>query len=131
MNYLASKKIAFREYSLSHEGLLLDYSKNFIKSETVSLLLDLAQQSQLPSAIDAMFRGEEINTTEQRAALHVALRAPRERTKTPEVNASLERMESLVAELHGGKWTGYSGKGNYRHRPSWYWGLRSWPRDGL
>ena len=104
------EKNRFQEYSLSHEGLLLDYSKNFIKSETVSLLLDLAQQSQLPSAIDAMFRGEGINTTEQRAAMHVALRAPRERTKTPEVNASLERMESLVAELHGGKWTGYSGR---------------------
>ena len=104
------EKNRFQEYSLSHEGLLLDYSKNFIKSETVSLLLDLAQQSQLPSAIDAMFRGEEINTTEQRAALHAALRAPGERTKTPEVSASLERMESLVAELHGGKWTGYSGK---------------------
>jgi glucose-6-phosphate isomerase len=100
----------FQEYSLHHEGLLLDYSKNFINSETVSLLLDLAQQSQLPSAIDAMFRGEEINTTEQRAALHVALRDPRAKTNTPEVNASLERMESLVAELHGGKWTGYSGK---------------------
>ena len=67
----------FQEYSLHQEGLLLDYSKNFINSETVSLLLDLAQQSQLPTAIDAMFRGEEINTTGQRAALHVALRDPR------------------------------------------------------
>ena len=100
----------FQEYSLSHEGLLLDYSKNFIKSETISLLLDLAQQSQLPAAIDAMFRGEKINTTEQRAALHVALRDPWAKTNTPEVSASFEKMESLVAELHGEKWTGYSGK---------------------
>ena len=100
----------FQEYSLNHEELLLDYSKNFINSETVSLLLDLAGQSQLPAAIEAMFRGEEINTTEQRAALHVALRDPSAKTNTPEVCASLERMESLVAELHGGKWTGYSGK---------------------
>jgi len=100
----------FQEYSLNHEGLLLDYSKNFVNSETVSLLLDLAQQSQLPAAIDAMFRGDEINTTEQRAALHVVLRDPAAKTNFPEVSASLERMESLVAELHGGKWTGYSGK---------------------
>ena len=100
----------FQEYSLNHEELLLDYSKNFINSETVPLLLDLAGQSQLPAAIEAMFRGEEINTTEQRAALHVALRDPSAKTNTPEVCASLERMESLVAELHGGKWTGYSGK---------------------
>ena len=100
----------FQEYSLDHEGLLLDYSKNLINSETVSLLLDLAEQSQVPAAIDAMFRGEEINTTEQRAALHVALRDPCAKTNTPEVSASLEEMESLVAELHGGKWTGYSGK---------------------
>lgn len=100
----------FQEYSLNHEGLLLDYSKNFINADTVPLLLDLAQQSQLPAAIDAMFRGEEINTTEQRAALHVALRAPAAKANTPEVGASLERMASLVAELHSGKWTGYSGK---------------------
>lgn len=100
----------FDKYSLSHEGLLLDYSKNFIDSETISLLLDLAEQSQLPAAIDAMFRGEEINTTEQRAALHIALRDPNTDTNTPEVSATLDRMEALVAELHGGKWTGYSGK---------------------
>ena len=100
----------FAEYSLSHEGLLLDYSKNFIDSETIPLLLDLAEQSQLSTAIDAMFHGEKINTTEQRAALHVALRDPAADTNTPEVNASLERMEKLVTEVHGGAWTGYSGK---------------------
>lgn len=100
----------FQEYSLSHEGLLLDYSKNFINPETISLLLDLAEQSQLPAAVDAMFRGEEINTTEQRAALHVALRDPSTNTSTPEVSASLERIEKLVTEVHTGKWKGYSGK---------------------
>ncbi|MBL4582907.1 MAG: glucose-6-phosphate isomerase [Gammaproteobacteria bacterium] len=100
----------FQEYSLNHEGLLLDYSKNFIHSETIPLLLDIAEQSQLPAAIDAMFRGEEINTTEQRAALHVTLRDPEAKTNTPEVSASLDRMEALVTELHDGKWTGYSGK---------------------
>jgi glucose-6-phosphate isomerase len=100
----------FQEYSLSHEGLLLDYSKNFVNSETIPLLLDLATQSQLTPAIDAMFRGEIINTTEQRAALHVALRDPKVRTSTPEVSATLERMETLATELHSGRWTGYSGK---------------------
>jgi len=100
----------FQKYSLSHEGLLLDYSKNFIDSETVSLLIDLAEQSQLPAAIDAMFRGKKINITEQRAALHVALRDPKAKNDTPEVNQTLERMETLVAELHSGKWMGYSGK---------------------
>ena len=100
----------FQEYSLSHEGLLLDYSKNFLDSETISLLIDLAEQSQLPAAIDAMFRGKKINITEQRAALHVALRDPKAKNNTPEVNETLERMETLVAELHSGKWMGYSGK---------------------
>ena len=100
----------FSEHSLSHEGLLLDYSKNFIDSETISLLLDLVEQRQLPAAIDAMFHGEKINTTEQRAALHAALRNPSADTNTPEVSTSLARMEKLVAEVHGGMWTGYSGK---------------------
>lgn len=100
----------FKEYSLSHEGLLLDYSKNLITPETTSLLVDLAKQSQLRAAIDAMFRGDEINTTEQRAALHVALRDPSPDTNTPEVRETLERMERLVTEVHGGSWKGYSGK---------------------
>lgn len=100
----------FKEYSLSHEGLLLDYSKNLIETETLSLLLDLAEQSQLPAAIDAMFRGEKINTTEERTALHIALRSPSADSKMPEVSASLERMEKLVNDVHDGTWTGYSGK---------------------
>lgn len=100
----------FQEYSLSHEGLLLDFSKNFINPRTLSLLVDLAEQSQLPAAIEAMFNGEEINTTEQRAALHIALRDPSTDTSTPEVSASLERIEKLVAQVHGGEWKGYSGK---------------------
>lgn len=100
----------FSEYSLSHEGLLLDYSKNFVNAETISLLLELAQQSQLPTAIDAMFSGEEINTTEQRAALHVALRDPNAASNTPEVSETLLRIESLVTDLQNGTWKGHSGK---------------------
>ncbi|GJM13797.1 MAG: glucose-6-phosphate isomerase [Pseudohongiella sp.] len=100
----------FDQYSLSHEGLLLDYSKNFLTDETISRLLAFAQASQLPQAIAAMFKGEEINTTEKRAALHVALRAPVDAGGRPEVHETLGRMEKLVAELHGGGWTGFSGK---------------------
>ena len=58
-------------------GLFLDYSKNRITDETVKLLIELAEESGLRSRIDAMFRGEKINTTEKRAVLHVALRAPK------------------------------------------------------
>src|SRR5579872_6071369 len=61
-------------------GIYLDYSKNRVTDETMRLLLDLAQSSGLRERIDAMFRGEKINTTEQRAVLHVALRAPRDAT---------------------------------------------------
>lgn len=100
----------FADYSLSHEGLLLDYSKNFITSETVSLLIDLAESNQLSAKIDTMFRGDKINTTEQRAALHIALRSPTTVTKTPEVSVTLDRMEKLVCELHDGIWKGYNGK---------------------
>ena len=100
----------FSEYSLSHEGLLLDYSKNFLTPETIALLLDFAEQSQLPAAIAAMFGGEEINTTEERAALHVALRTPAAETNTPEVIETLDKIEKLVAQIHNGTWTGYSGK---------------------
>ena len=58
-------------------GLFLDYSKNRVTDETVKLLLELAEESGLRARIDAMFRGEKINTTEKRAVLHVALRAPK------------------------------------------------------
>src|SRR5947209_11834896 len=61
-------------------GIYLDYSKNRITDETLRLLLDLAQASGLRERIDAMFRGDKINTTEQRAVLHIALRAPRDET---------------------------------------------------
>ena len=65
-----------RRFSLEGEGLFLDFSKNRITSETLSLLLELASQSGLREKIDAMFAGEKINLTENRAVLHVALRAP-------------------------------------------------------
>src|SRR5246127_185047 len=80
-------------------GLYLDYSKNRITDETLNLLLQLAEESRLRARIDAMFAGEKINVTENRAVLHVALRAPRDATilvdgknVVPEVQEVLEKM---------------------------------------
>ena len=98
-------------------GLYLDYSKNRIDDETVRLLLDLARHCGLRERIDAMFRGDAINTTERRPALHVALRAPRGASivaggvdVVPEVHAVLDRMATLADALRSGRWLGYTGK---------------------
>ena len=83
-------------------GIYLDYSKNRITDETLKLLLQLAESSGLRSRIDAMFSGEKINVTEQRAVLHVALRAPRDETimvdgenVVPEVHKVLDKMTNF------------------------------------
>ncbi len=98
-------------------GLYLDYSKNRITDETLRLLLDLAESSGLRERIDAMFRGEKINTTEERAVLHVALRAPRDATimvdgenVVPEVHAVLDKMSDFANRVRSGAWKGYTGK---------------------
>src|SRR5258705_6647079 len=98
-------------------GLYLDYSKNRITDETLRLLLALAEACSLRERIDAMFRGDKINVTEQRAVLHVALRAPPGerilvdgRNVVPDVHAVLDRMEAFVASVRSGEWTGYSGR---------------------
>ena len=98
-------------------GIFLDYSKNRITGETVKLLLDLAEESQLRSRIDAMYSGEKINITENRAVLHVALRAPKGATilvdgvnVVPEVHAVLEKMSGFANRVRSGKWKGYTGK---------------------
>src|SRR3989441_8916904 len=98
-------------------GLFLDYSKNRITDETVKLLLQLAEQSGLQSRIDAMFRGEKINTTEKRAALHVALRAPRGASVfvdgenvVPLVHLVLEKMTHFCNRVRSGEWKGHTGK---------------------
>src|SRR5262249_28178459 len=98
-------------------GLYLDYSKHRVTEETVSLLLRLAEESGLRARIDAMFRGEKINVTEQRAVLHVALRAPRSqrievdgKDVVPEVHAVLDRMTDFANRVRGGAWTGHTGK---------------------
>jgi glucose-6-phosphate isomerase len=98
-------------------GLYLDYSKNRITDETLRLLLQLAQESGLKDRINAMFRGDEINVSEKRAVLHVALRAPRGatiihdgRNVVPEVHAVLDRMADFSRRLRSGAWKGQTGK---------------------
>jgi glucose-6-phosphate isomerase len=98
-------------------GLYLDYSKNRITKETVSLLLQLADECGLRDKIDAMFRGDKINITENRAVLHVALRAPAGATITvdgqnvvPEVHAVIDKMAVFSERVRSGVWTGHTGK---------------------
>ena len=98
-------------------GLYLDYSKNRITDETLKLLVRLAEESGLRARIDAMFRGDRINATEDRAVLHVALRAPREAiimvdgaNVAPEVHAVLDRMAEFAVRVRNGDWKGHTGK---------------------
>ena len=98
-------------------GLHLDYSKNRITDQTLKLLIQLAEESGLQTRIDDMFRGEKINTTEKRAVLHVALRAPRGASifvdgvnVVPQVHAVLERMSHFCNRVRSGDWKGHTGK---------------------
>jgi glucose-6-phosphate isomerase len=98
-------------------GVYLDYSKNRITDETLGLLVQLAQEAGLRERIDAMFRGDKINTSERRAVLHVALRAPRDATilhdgqnVVPEVHAVLDRMAEFADQVRSGAWKGHTGK---------------------
>jgi len=98
-------------------GLYLDYSKNRVTDETLALLLRLAQEARLRERIDAMFAGARINVTEQRAVLHVALRAPKGQSivldgqdVVPEVHAVLDRMSSFADRIRSGAWTGHTGR---------------------
>jgi glucose-6-phosphate isomerase len=98
-------------------GLYLDYSKHRVTDETLRLLLRLAEAAGLRARIDAMFRGEKINTTEGRAVLHVALRAPRGqrilvdgKDVVPDVHAVLDKMADFANRVRSGAWKGYTGK---------------------
>src|SRR5215203_7312471 len=104
-------------FAVEGAGLYLDYSKHRITSATLKLLLQLADESNLRGRIDAMFQGEKINVTEQRAVLHVALRAPRNTSITvdgenivPQVHAVLDRMADLSNRVRDGDWTGHTGQ---------------------
>jgi glucose-6-phosphate isomerase len=98
-------------------GVYLDYSKQRITDETLRLLMELANACGLEERITAMFRGDKFNTTENRAVLHVALRAPSTaridvdgRNVVPEVHAVLDRMQTLCDGVRGGEWTGHTGR---------------------
>jgi glucose-6-phosphate isomerase len=107
----------FQKFSVQFEDILVDYSKNILNEEVLKLLLELADEVELKSAIEAMFNGEKINQTENRSVLHVALR---NRSSSPvivngedvmpEVNGVLDQMRSFSERLRSGAWKGYSGK---------------------
>src|SRR3954464_2379084 len=103
--------------TLEAVGLYLDYSKNRVTDETLRLLFRLAEQSGLRACIDAMFRGDKINNTENRAVLHVALRAPRGtsilvdgKNVVPDVHSVLDRMADFSDRVRSGAWKGHTGK---------------------
>jgi glucose-6-phosphate isomerase len=103
--------------TLEAVGLYLDYSKNRVTDETLKLLLQLAEEAGLRARIDAMFRGEKINITENRAVLHVALRAPRNASivvdgenVVPQVHAVLDKMADFSNRVRSGTWKGHTGK---------------------
>jgi glucose-6-phosphate isomerase len=98
-------------------GLFLDYSKNRVTENTLKLLLQVAEECDLRGRIDAMFRGEKINTTEKRAVLHVALRAPKNATilldgknVVPAVHDVLDKMATFSNRIRSGEWVGHTGK---------------------
>jgi len=107
----------FEHYSVEHNRLLFDYSKNLVTEETMKLLLQLAAETDIEAYRNAMFCGDRINKTENRAVLHTALR---NRSKTPldfdgenitsQVEQELQRMENFVNKVRRGDWRGYSGK---------------------
>jgi glucose-6-phosphate isomerase len=105
------------KFSVEAAGLFLDYSKNRITDKTLKLLLQLADESGLRAKIDAMFSGEKINITENRAVLHTALRAPRNATilvdgknVVPEVHAVLDKLAAFSKRIRSGEWKGFTGK---------------------
>jgi glucose-6-phosphate isomerase len=107
----------FDRFSLRFDDILFDYSKNRITQTTMDLLLALARQASVDRAIEAMFSGEKINTTEDRAVLHIALRNRSNRPilvdgvdVMPEVNAVLAKMRKFSEAVRSGEWKGYTGK---------------------
>ena len=106
-----------RVFGVEAEGIYLDYSKNRIDHETLKHLFALADESELRPAIEAMFRGDAINITENRAVLHTALRAPRDarielggRNVVPDVHEVLDQMSGFCDRLRSRQWKGHTGK---------------------
>jgi glucose-6-phosphate isomerase len=130
-------------------GLYLDYSKNRVTDRTIELLVQLARERGVEERRDAMFAGEKINTTERRAVLHVALRAPRNavikvdgENVVPEVHKVLDKMADFTNRVRTGKWLGHTGKriknvvnigigGSYLGPEMAYYALRSFTRPSM
>lgn len=113
----AGDKERFKKFSLQFDSILFDYSKNIITDKTLGLLLQLAKESQLKQGIEAMFKGEAINETENRAVLHVALRNFSKNPMytegsdvMPLVKKVLRKMKTFCEAVHGGTHKGYTGK---------------------
>jgi glucose-6-phosphate isomerase len=107
----------FDQYSIAFEDIFFDYSKNIIDEKVLALLFQLAQQSGLKDAIEAMFNGEKINQTENRAVLHTALRnfsgepvVTDGKDVMPDVQKVLLQMKNFATKVHSGAWKGYTGK---------------------
>jgi glucose-6-phosphate isomerase len=107
----------FENMSVRHGNILLDYSKNIIKSDTLKTLMALARESKLKDAIEAMFSGDKINVTEGRSVLHTALRNKSNQpvivdgiNVMPEIKSVLLKIKAFSNEVISGKWKGYSGK---------------------
>jgi glucose-6-phosphate isomerase len=107
----------YSKFSLTAGDIVFDYSKNLITSETIKLLVQLANETKLPEAIKAMFGGEKINETENRAVLHTALRnfsgkpvVTDGKDVMPDVQKVLAQMKAFCQKIHSGEWKGYTGK---------------------
>ena len=107
----------FTEFSIRQEDILFDYSKNSITTETLQLLTQLAEECGLNEAIKALFNGEKINVTENRAVLHVALRdfsgkpvLTDGKDVMPDIKKVLQQMKQFCQKVHSGEWKGYTGK---------------------
>ena len=116
-NLFAENPDRFEQFSIRFEDLLMDYSKNIFTARTLHLLVDLAKECGLEEARKAMFDGEKINETENRAVLHTALRNRASnpvfvdgKDVMPEVNAVLEKMKVFSEKVISGNWKGYTGK---------------------
>ncbi|HAD79542.1 glucose-6-phosphate isomerase [Empedobacter falsenii] len=107
----------FEEFSIQYPSLLVDYSKNRINAETIQLLVDLAKEMDVDTAIQQMFEGDVINVTEKRAVLHTALRNRSNeevlvdgKDVMPQINEVLDQMKSFSEKVISGEWKGFSGK---------------------
>jgi glucose-6-phosphate isomerase len=116
-SYFEQNPNRFEDFTACFDEILFDYSKNNIDKKTIQLLIDLANECQLPVAIDGMFNGSKINETENRAVLHTALRNFSEKPVLyenvdvmPDVQRVLAQMKNCCEQVHGGSWRGFTGK---------------------